>query len=105
LECLDITVLYVHNWGMRVKKQIRRLGVREVRGRPAEVLDAAAAGRVTIVTRAGRAVAAVVSGQCKRRDVIAAWETTLAKKRIPFEQAMEEVFREDKEVFRRLADL
>ena len=50
-------------------------------------------------------MAAVVSGQCKRRDMITAWEATLAKKRIPFEQAMEEVFREDKEVFRRLADL
>jgi prevent-host-death family protein len=90
---------------MGVKKQIRRLGVREARKRLAEVLDAAATGRVTIVTRAGRAVAAVVSGQCKRRDIIAASEATVAKKRIPFEQAMEEVFREDKEVFRRLADL
>ncbi|MGC9985446.1 MAG: hypothetical protein ABSF35_17665 [Polyangia bacterium] len=86
-------------------KQIRRLAVREVRGRLAEVLGAAAAGRVTVVTRAGRAVAAVVSGQCKRRDRIAAWETTLAKKRIPFKQAMEEVFEEDKEILRRLANL
>ena len=90
---------------MGVKKQMRRLGVREVRGRLAEVLDAAAAGRVTIVTRAGRAVAAVISGQCRRRDVIAAWEATLTKKRIPFRQAMEEVYEEDKEIFRRLADL
>ena len=90
---------------MGVKKQIRRLGVREVRGRLAEVLDAAAAGRVTIVTRAGRAVAAVVSGQCKRRNIMAAWEATLAKKRIPFEQAMAEVFREDEEALSRLADL
>jgi antitoxin (DNA-binding transcriptional repressor) of toxin-antitoxin stability system len=90
---------------MGVMKQIRRLAVREVRGRLAEVLGAAAAGRVTVVTRAGRAVAAVVSGQCKRRDRIAAWETTLAKKRIPFKQAMEEVFEEDKEILRRLANL
>ena len=90
---------------MGVKKQIRRLGVREVRGRLAEVLDAAAAGRVTIVTRAGRAVAAVASGQCKRRDRIAAWEATLAKKRIPFRQAMEEVYEEDKEILGRLANL
>ena len=90
---------------MGAKKQIRRLGVREVRGRLAEVLDAATAGRVTIVTRAGRAVAAVISGQCKRRDRIAAWEATLAKKRIPFRQAMEEVYEEDKEILGRLANL
>jgi hypothetical protein len=50
-------------------------------------------------------VAAVVSGQCKRRDMTAAWEATLAKKRIPFRQAMEEVFEEDKEILRRLADI
>ena len=98
-------MLYVHNCGMGVKKQMRRLGVREVRGRLAEVLDAAAAGRVTIVTRAGRAVAAVVSGQCKRRDIVAARVATHAKKRIPFEQAMEEVYAEDKEALERLADL
>jgi hypothetical protein len=36
---------------------------------------------------------------------MAAWEATLAKKRIPFEQAMAEVFREDEEALRRLADL
>jgi prevent-host-death family protein len=54
------------------KKQIRRLGVRETRKRLAEVLADADAGEVTIVTARGRAVAAVVSGQCDRRDIAAA---------------------------------
>ena len=88
-----------------MKKQIRRLGVREARKRLAEVLDAAAAGRVTIVTRVGTAVAAVVSGQCKRRDITAAWLTTRRRGRIPFEKAMEEVGREDAKALRRMAEL
>jgi prevent-host-death family protein len=54
------------------KKQIRRLGVRETRKRLAEVLADADAGEVTIVTARGRAVAAVISGQCEGRDIAAA---------------------------------
>ena len=59
-----------------MEKQIRRLGVRELRKRLAEVLADADAGEVTIVTSRGRPVAAVISGQCADKDIAAAKAAT-----------------------------
>jgi antitoxin (DNA-binding transcriptional repressor) of toxin-antitoxin stability system len=58
--------------------RLRRLGVRETRRRLAEVLGDADVGIVTIVTARGRAVAAIISGQCTSRDIAAAKAATRA---------------------------
>jgi prevent-host-death family protein len=82
-------------------KQIRQLGTREARKRLAEVLARAAGGTVTIIRSRGRAVAAVISGQCLPGDIKAARAATSRK--ATFEEAMEEVGREDAKALRELA--
>ncbi len=88
---------------MGKKNQIRRLGVREVRKRLAEMFNDAGQGKVTVVTRKGKALAAVISGQCGGMDIDAARDATSRK--VPFKKAMEEVGREDAKALRRLAKL
>ena len=86
---------------MGKKKQIRRLGVREVRKRLAEMFADAGKGKATIVTRKGRALAAVISGQCEGEDIDAARAATAGK--VPFERAMREVGKEDAKALAELA--
>ena len=86
---------------MGAKNSIRQLGTREARKRFAEVLARAAAGTVTVVMSRGRAVAAVISGQCSRGHVDAARAATAGK--VPFGRAMREVGEEDDKALRELA--
>ena len=80
---------------------IRQLGTREARKRLAEVLARAAAGTVTVIMSRGRAVAAVISGQCLPSHIDAARAATAGK--VPFKEAMEEVGKEDAKALRELA--
>jgi prevent-host-death family protein len=86
---------------MGAKQMIRQLGTREARKHLAEVLARAASGTVTVIMSRGRPVAAVISGQCAGKDIDAARAATAGK--VPFEEAMEEVGKEDAKALRELA--